>query len=214
MADELSGIDFGAIVASIKPSLVTPELGEMSNLSNDKKLRFVAQTIITKMAKNYNATESAKVPRMIVHNGETVEVRHIDIEPLLTGVWPAMSLMLLQLSYGEQMTLIEAIYPAGTQFSAKSFAAAFTHETANTGTAQIELKTDKDIENKLDSANAGIALILAMMSDQGYKQPHPDKIAKEQLNMDQLVQEAYKEAQYRNATRRAKEADLFQDRGL
>ena len=64
-----------------------------------------------------------------------------------------LSLMLLQLSYGEQSTLIEALYPKNLQLCAKSFAVVFTPELK---TNTVILKQDKELIDGIESANAGL----------------------------------------------------------
>lgn len=209
---DLSSIDLGAIVASIKPSMVTPHLSEVIDVSNEKKTRVVSSLIMKQMVNDYNSSEASHVPKIIMHEGEMIELRHIDIEPLMMGIWPVMSLMLLHLSYGEQTMLIEAVYPKTTQFAAKAFGAVFTKEIATVDGTPVELKTDPEIEKKLDSANAGIAMIIAMLNDEGYRSPHPDKINDRLTNMNDLVDAAAKELQFKDATKRAQNAAQFRDR--
>ncbi len=209
---DLSSIDLGAIVASIKPSMVTPHLNEVMDVPNDKKIRVVSKLIIKQMVDDYNKSDASHTPKIIMHDGEMVELRHIDVAPLMTGVWPIMSLMLLQLSYGEQTMLIEAIYPKTTQFAAKAFGAVFTKEITTVDSSPVELKTDPEIEKKLDSANAGIAMIIAILGDQGYRSPHPDKVNAKLSDMNDLVDAAAKELQFKDATKRAQNAAKFRDR--
>ena len=164
------------------------------------------------MIDDYNRSPNSQIPKIIMHDGEMIELRHIDAAPLMIGVWPIMSLMLLHLSYGEQTMLIEALYPKTSQFAAKAFGAVFTKEIATVDGNPVEIKTDPDIEKKLDSANAGVAMIIAMLNDQGYRSPHPDKINAKLTNMNDLVDTAAKELQFKNATKRAQDASQFRDR--
>lgn len=210
MGENISDLDLGAILSSIKPSLVTPHLSDITNINNDKKLREVSQLIVKGMLEDFNKSPKASVPRVIMHEGKATEVRYFDIEPLLTGVWPAMSLMILHLSYGEQTMLIEALYPKTTQFTAKAFAATFTKMSSVS--EPLEVKMDNTIEKKLDSTNAGIAMIIAMLRDEGYRPSHPDHVNMQLTNMNELVEAAEKEANFRNATTRAKNANKSQDR--
>ena len=209
---DISNIDLSAIVASIKPSMVTPKLNEVVDVPNDKKIRVVSNLIIQQMVDDYNRSPNSQIPKIIMHDGEMIELRHIDAAPLMIGVWPIMSLMLLHLSYGEQTMLIEALYPKTSQFAAKAFGAVFTKEIATVDGNPVEIKTDPDIEKKLNSANAGVAMIIAMLNDQGYRSPHPDKINAKLTNMNDLVDTAAKELQFKNATKRAQDASQFRDR--
>lgn len=211
---DLSEFNFNEILSGIKPSIVVPRLAEITTLSPDKKLRHISSIMVREMVKRYNDDKSHVVSRVILHDGKATEVRFFDVEPLISGVWPAISLMILQLSYGEQTMLIDAIYPKALQFTAKAFAATFT-ETSNgnvTGNKPLEIKTDKEISKKLDSANAGIAMILAILSDGGFKIMHPDKVGVQLSNMETLVEEEQAKNNYANATNRAKSAMEFRDR--
>lgn len=211
---DLSSFNFNEIISGIKPSIVVPKLNEITGLTTEKKLRYISNLMVREMVHRYNDDKEHVVPRVILHEGEATEIRFFDVEPLISGVWPAISLMLLQLAYGEQTMLIEALYPKPLQFTAKAFAATFTEPSHGnvTGSHPLEIKTDKEISKKLDSANAGIAMILAMLSDQGYKQTHPDKVSVQLSNMENLVDEENEKANYSNATNRAKSAMKFQDR--
>lgn len=197
------------IIASIKPSMVTPELDKITNLKNDKKAREISHIIVKKMVKFYNDSGKGDIPRVILHDGKATEVRYFDIEPLMSGVWSMISLMILQLSYGEQTMIIEAIYPKAVQFTAKAFAATFTE--TNDNQTPMEVKSDPQIVEKLDSANAGIAMILAMMGNQGYKSPHPDKVNIELGNMNDLVEASERSKKFKNATKRAQDAFKYND---
>ena len=213
---ELTNIDFDAILATIKPSVVTPKLKEISNLSNDKKLKRIAQLIIENKVTEYNNSDKVTT-RIVEHDGAMTEVRHLNVDALMTGVWPAMSLILLSLSYGEQISIIDAYYPKATQFAAKSFASTFS-DTAGTlpqGAIQPQsVQIDPEVSKKLDSSNAGIAMIIAMLGSQGYRTPHPDNVKTQQQNMDELVADAEKELQFHNATDRAKRASKYRDKDL
>lgn len=212
---DLTEFDLGAILSTIKPSMVSPYLADISGLSNDKKIRKVSELIVRQMVTDYNKSEQARIPKLIIHDGETTEVRFFDIEPLLTGIWPSMSLVLLHLSYGEQTVLIDALYPKPAQFTAKIFAATFTKASMPIGgSAPITVKQDADMIGKVDSANAGIAMIISMMKTQGYREPHPDNVNQQLTNMNDLVDAASKEASYRDATKRAKSADKHKDGGM
>lgn len=207
---QIEKVDLKALLAGIKPSLVTPHLAEISQAkTNEKKLRLVSHLMVKQLTEAFNRSAKADIPRVIMHEGKATQVRRFNVEPLLSGVWPAMSLMLLQLSYGEQMTLIEALYPKATQFTAKCFAAAFTKlDDAQTS---IEVKTDNQVQTKLDSANAGVAMIIAMLRDEGYKMPHPDHIKARGRDIQALVAAAEKEDSFKNATKRAQEAAQSRD---
>lgn len=208
---ELEGINLGELLSNIKPSIVTPRLSEVTGIANDKKAKRIANIIVKTMVDNYNNSDDAKIPKIIMHDNQAKTIKYFDIEPMLTGVWPSISLMLLQLSYGEQTVIIEAIYPKQLQLLAKSFATAFT-KTDTSGSKPIELSADTETSKKLDSANAGIAMIISMLGSQGYKTPHPDKVNTELNNMNQLVEAAEKEMKFRESTKRAQDAMKHNDR--
>lgn len=206
----MTDIDLDSLFAGVKPSVVTPHLAEVSGLNSNQKLRAIAKIIVKEMVTSYNKSPRAKIPKVIVHDGQPREVRYLNIDPLLTGVWPSVSLMLLQLSYGEQAILIESLYPKQTQFTAKAFASIFTPETGK-NQPNLTVKSDPEIVEKLDSANAGIALILAELETQGYRKPHPDYIDRNLKQMRQLVKDARKISKGEKARMRAKEANQFRD---
>lgn len=209
---DISDMDLNQMLASIKPSVITPKLGDIQNLANEKKIKVISGLIVKSMVDDYQKDKKL-VPRTIIHDGKITEFKYFDIEPLLTGVWPAMSLALLNLSYGEQTALIESIYPKAVQFTAKAFAATFTPESSGTSSKPLkyEMELDEVSEKKLDSANAGIAMIIAMLDKQGASTPHPDSISKHAKDISALVDAAEKEASYANATKRAQDAMQSRD---
>lgn len=212
MAD-LNEIDLNALLADMKPSVITPQLANIAGEKNDKKIRLVSHYIMKDMVDRYNGDGKQKVPKVILHEDEAVEVRYVNIEPLLTGVWPIMSLMLLHLSYGEQTALIEALYPKTSQFSAKAFAAVFTPTSAKVGGGEtLEVKSDPEIKEKLDSANAGIAMILAQLNSRQGSTPHPDEIHKHLNDMSDLVAAAEEEGKFKQSTKRAQDSYRYGDR--
>lgn len=202
--------DIDSILNGIKPSIVTPHLADISNLSSEQKLRKIATLIVKNMVSEFNKSDKAKIPRAITHEGQVIEVRYLDIDSLYLGVWPAVSLMMLQLSIGEQNIIIESLYPKNTQLAAKKFAITFTNHL-KTG-SNVEIKTDKDITDKLDNANAGIAMLLAQMAEGGYPKPHPDKIKKQQLLINELVNDTRRARAHKNALNKAKEHAKWQDK--
>lgn len=209
---ELSNDNLNELLKNIKPSIITPKLSEISSAGNDKKVKMVANIIVQQMAEDYNSSDQYKVPKYIMHNGKTTAVRMLNIEPLLMGVWPTMSLCLLHLSYGEQTTLIEALYPKSTQLAAKQFAAVFT-KTGEPSGEKIDVHESDEVVEKLDSANAGIAMILAMMQEDGYRHPHPDKINIQLDDMNDLVKEENQKKLFKYASKRAKDAYKARDKG-
>lgn len=196
--------DLDAIVQNIKPNILTPSLPDVVSVSNEKKPKLIAGIIVKQMHKNL----ANPVTKDILHKGKIHKVKYFDIEPLLTGVWPVVSLMILQLSYGEQVTIIESLYPEKIQLTAKAFAINFTPDVTTTN---IQIENDTELTDKLDSANAGIATIISMLSTQGYHQPHPDRVRQSLTGMHDLVSVSRDSQLFTDASRRANEASKYRD---
>ena len=139
----------------------------------------IARCILRGMVKQKGKIE----PIDILHNGEIHTVRFLDIEPLCEGPWAMYSLMLLNISYGEQFVVIETLYPKKKQLIAKTFAALFSHDIPN-----APRKQSNDVLEALENANAGIAMILAKMESNG--SIHADAVGKQRNAMKQLAESA------------------------
>lgn len=150
-------INLDELLGDIVPNLVTPRLDDITALPNNKKPKLIAELIITGLADAL----TDPVNKEIIHEGDVHLIRFVNVEPLLHGSWAMISLMLLSLSYGEQSTIIEAIYPKRLQLPAKAFAVVFTPDLKQTS---VTVKQDEEIVKKIDSANAGIAMILALLN--------------------------------------------------
>lgn len=198
-------LEMDKVLEGIKPNVVTPKLREVTETWNDKKPRVIAEIIIRYM----HSTLTNPTTKDIVHKGEIHRIRYFSIEPLLQGVWPQISLMILHLSYGEQVSIIEAIYPEKIQLTAKSFAINFT--TDNQQPLNINVK-DGEVLSRLDSANAGIATIIAILSGQGFKLPHLDKVKSAIGDMQSLVDTAKDIEAFTNATKRAQQTQKYNDK--
>lgn len=201
--------NLNSVLSNVKPSIVTPHLAEITTLTSEQKLRQISKIIIKTMVENFNNSKDAKNPRVVMHEGQAIEVRYLDITDLYVGVWPSISLMLLQLSLGEQMILIESLYPKATQLAAKKFAVTFTNIAKHK--SNLELKSDPAIIDKLDSTLAGIAMLLAQMEDGGYPKPHPDKISKQEQLIQQIIKEKRRAFKHKQKLERAKERDRYHD---
>lgn len=199
--------DFDAMLQDIKPNLLSPNLAEITKVPNDKKPKVVANLLVRAM----HASLTKPVTKDILHEGNIHKITYFDIEPLMTGVWPMMSLMLLNISYGEQVTLIESLYPEKMQLTAKAFAINFTPDVSTTN---IKIENDSEIVDKLDSANAGIATIISMLRDGGNPMPHPDKVSNELLILNKLVNNARERDAFVEATKHAQEAAKSRDGGV
>lgn len=186
---EDSGINLDELLSDVTPSLVTPHLAKIMEANSKARPKLIAQYIIRGMAKSMKDP----VRKEIIHDGEIHMVHYVDVEPLCTGSWALLSLMLLQLSYGEQSTLIEALYPKNLQLCAKAFAVVFTPELK---THTVVLKQDQALLDGVESANAGIAMILSLLKNVGTI-PHADEINKNKQAMKNLVKEAKETEKYR-----------------
>lgn len=179
--------DLNDLLDQLTPSLLTPHLGEISQLANDKKPKRVAQLLVRAM----HGQLGKPVMKEILHNGSIHQMRYFDIEPMMKGSWCELSLMLLQLSYGEQCVIIEALYPKDIQLTAKTFA---SHFTKVDNSAPITIEQDAKSTHLLESANAGISLILATLIEMGYHIAHPDVASRHLYTMESMAKD-YKQRQ-------------------
>lgn len=207
----MTEFDLEAIIANIKPNIVTPKLGELVDVQNPKKPKTIANIIVRHM----HSTLDNPVTKDVLHNGEVHKIRYFDIEPLMTGVWAEVSLMILHLSYGEQVSIIESIYPPQAQLTAKAFAINFTPDVKTTN---VKIENDTEIVDKLDSANAGIATIIAILKRLGSKSSggvsaglHPDNIKRELDHIKSLVVDQRSIAEYKQQMSSADSAAKHQD---
>lgn len=185
-------INLDELLGDIVPNLVAPKLDEVLSVANSKKPKMIAELIMEGLA------NSVKDPvnKEIVHDGDIHHIRFVNVEPLLHGSWATISLMMLSLSYGEQSTIIEAIYPKRIQLHAKAFAVVFTSDLKQTS---VTVKQDEEIVKKIDSANAGIAMILALIGQTSTSSgtiPHADEIDKNQKSMATLVDTLHERNKY------------------
>lgn len=198
-------INLDELLGDIVPNLVTPRLDEIIAIPNNKKPKLIAEMIITGLAD----TLTDPVNKEIIHEGDLHHIRFVNVEPLLHGSWAMISLMLLSLSYGEQSTIIEAIYPKRLQLPAKAFAVVFTSDLKQTS---VTVKQDEEIVKKIDSANAGIAMILALL-DRTSKGaiPHADEISKNKQSMASLVDTLNERDKYKQQFQSSQDASKYRD---
>ena len=198
-------IDLDELLGDIVPNLVTPRLDEITALPNNKKPKLIAEMIITGLADAL----TDPVNKEIIHERDVHLIRFVNVEPLLHGSWAMISLMLLSLSYGEQSTIIEAIYPKRLQLPAKAFAVIFTPDLKQTS---VTVKQDEEIVKKIDSANAGIAMILALL-DRTSKGtiPHADEINKNKQSMANLVDTLNERDKYKQQFQSSQDASKYRD---
>lgn len=204
--------DLNSLLNVTKPSVITPHLAQVSVMTSEKKLRAIAKLVVTNMVEQFNKSDVAKAPRTVAHDGKIIEIRYLKIDDLMIGVWPAVSLMILNLSIGEQMILIDSLYPKNAQLAAKAFAVTFTPHAS--GDPNFVVAGDPAIIEKLDSANAGIAMLLAQMAQGGYPKPHPDALSEQEKLIKKLVHDRKLAQKHKKALNRAKEAAQSKDRGL
>lgn len=199
------GLSLEDILKDVTPSIVTPNLNKFMDIKNEKKPRTLADIIVDhKMKSLTNPTT-----KEISHDGKIYKIKFFDITPLKRGVWCEMSIMLLNLSYNEQCQVIDALYPDDLKLTAKAFAINFTNQEKD----PVQVVEDKDIHDKLDGTNVGIAMILAMLASGGMaRAAHPD-IIKHYLNDIREIASAHKEAE--NFKRMSNNSDArfsFRDR--
>lgn len=199
------GLSLEDILKDVTPSIVTPNLNKFMDIKNEKKPRTLADIIVDhKMKSLTNPTT-----KEISHDGKIYKIKFFDITPLKRGVWCEMSIMLLNLSYNEQCQVIDALYPDDLKLTAKAFAINFTNQDRD----PVQVVEDKDIHDKLDGTNVGIAMILAMLASGGMaRAAHPD-IIKHYLNDIREIASTHKEAE--NFKRMSNNSDArfsFRDR--
>ena len=199
------GLSLEDILKDVTPSIVTPNLNKFMDIKNEKKPRTLADIIVDhKMKSLTNPTT-----KEISHDGKIYKIKFFDITPLKRGVWCEMSIMLLNLSYNEQCQVIDALYPDDLKLTAKAFAINFTNQDRD----PVQVVEDKDIHDKLDGTNVGIAMILAMLASGGMaRAAHPD-IIKHYLNDIREIASAHKDAE--NFKRMSNNSDArfsFRDR--
>lgn len=176
------------LLGDMTPSFVTPHLADIMAVSSRMRPKMVAELIIQGMAKSLKNP----VRKEIIHNGEIHTIHYVNVEPLCTGSWAMLSLMLLHLSYGEQSTVIDALYPKNLQLCAKSFAAVFTPELKGN---MVVVKQDEELLNGIEQANAGIAIIMSLLKNVSAI-PHADEITKNKQAMRKLVESAKERDKY------------------
>ena len=202
---EFNGLDLNALVEHLQPNVITPQIGTVVDASANQKPRVIAQMIIK--AKMDGLTNPPT--KDIVHNGTIHTIKLFDADTLNSGNWAIVSLMLLHLSYGEQVMIIDTIYPEKLRLTAKAFAANFT---VGSTSPTITIENDTELVDKLNSSNAGIAMIIAMLKSMGGQVTHADKILLEQSNMETFARDAEEQAQYMQSYNRAQSAAKYQDR--
>lgn len=177
-------IDLKTLLEGTTANILTPNLSKITEVNNTKKPKVIADLLIREMHKKLNNS----VTKNILHNGAIHKMSYFDIEPLTRGNWSIISLMLLNISYNEQCIIIESIYPVELQLIAKAFALNFTSNTEQT----VYIENDKEVIDKLNSANVGIAMLIAMVTSLGGNISHIDSI-KKQMQYLETMQKDLKE---------------------
>ena len=198
-------IDLDALLEGVTPSVLTPNLTEIASLSNEKKPKRVAQLLV----KHLHQQLGTPPAKEILHDGAIHQIRYFDIEPMMKGVWCEMSLMLLHLSYGEQCTLIEAVYPKDVQLAAKVFA---SHFTKSLSVEKVDILPDNKVVEQLDTANVGISMILACLMSMGHRPVHPDVASKYLKDIETIADDKRKRTQYAEQMERKDQAYAFRGR--
>lgn len=199
---ELNNLD--ALLEGLNSNLITSQLSEITSATNAKKPKIIAESIIRAKHKRLDN----RITKDILHDGVIHKVKYFDIEPLMRGQWSIISLMILNLTYSEQCTIIETIYPKELQLIAKAFAINFTANTETT----VFVENDKEIIEKLDAINTGIATILVILQNLGGRTTHIDSIKNQMKNLEQMQNELKDVNKFRNQSNRASATNRFRDR--
>ena len=198
--------DLKSLLEEVKPNILTPHLKELTAVKNDKKAKTMSQLLV----RHLHNSLTDPVPKQVVHKGEIHTIRYFDIEPLMSGVWSEMSMILLNLSYAEQCDLIDALYPEPVKLTAKAFAINFTKDSPE---AQVVPVRDDDIHQELYSNGIGIAMILATLSTMGGRPPqHPDIIHRYKSAMDSARDDKSSRDQYDSQMTRSQQASKYNDK--
>lgn len=188
-------MDLSELVKDLKPNIVTPHMDEILKCNPAARGNLMARYVIRGMAKQRGKID----PIDIIHEGEIKTVRFLDVEPLCDGPWALYSLMLLSVSYGEQSSIIEALYPEKKQLMAKAFAALFSHDSP-----MAPKKDQDDVLQAVENANAGIAMILARLEKGGPL--HADEVGKQRTAMQGLAESLANRDRYRKGFEKSQQA--------
>lgn len=197
-------LDLQNLLEGVQSNILTPKLNEISTVSNTKKPKVIADKII----KELHSRIDTNITKDILHDGVIHKIRYFDIEPLLRGSWSQISLMLLLLSYNEQCTMIESIYPKELQLTAKAFA---INCTPNNDAKTVYIENDKELVEKIDGANLGIATIIVMLKSLGCDASHLDNIKRQMDNMKKLRTDISDIRKFTNATKRNDDKNRYRD---
>lgn len=198
-------LDLQQLLSDVKPNIITPHLATLLETKNDKKPRTLSQLLVLHL----HSSMKNPVAKQIFHDGTIHTIRYFDIEPLMTGVWAEMSLMLLHLSYSEQCDIIDAIYPDTVKLTAKAFAINFTKDAAGHTVIPV---TDEDVSKRLDSLNVGVAMILATLANMGGQASvHPDILKHFYTTMETVATQARERDTYAANLKRSQDASRFRD---
>lgn len=189
-------MDLSEIIKDLKPNVVTPHMEEVVKTNPAARGNVIARHILRSMVKQRGKID----PIDIIHDGTIQTIRFLDIEPLCEGPWAMYSLILLNISYGEQSVIIEALYPEKKQAIAKAFAALFSRDVPD-----APRKQDTDVLDAIENANAGIAMILAKMEASGGSL-HADAIGKQRTAMQQLAESAAQRDRFHKGYEKSQQA--------
>lgn len=189
-------MDLAELVKDLKPNVITPHMGEVMKANPAARGNIIARHIIKAMVKQRGKID----PVDIIHGGTVQTVRFLDVGPLCEGPWALYSLMLLNVSYGEQFTIIEALYPEKKQLMAKAFAALFSHDSPDN-----PKREDNDVLDAIRDTKAGIAMILARMENNGGSL-HADAVDRQLTAMQQLARSAAERDKYHNQYNKSQQA--------
>lgn len=189
-------MDLNELVKDLKPNIITPHMEEVMKANPAARGNVIARCILRGMAKQRGRID----PIDIMHGGTIQTVRFLDVEPLCEGPWAMYSLMLLNVSYGEQSAIIEALYPEKKQLVAKTFAALFSHDMPD-----MPKKQDNDVMDSINDIKSGIAMVLARMNSQNGSL-HADEVGRQLSAMQQLAKSAAERDRFHKGYEKSQQA--------
>lgn len=179
---------FEELLSGIPVNRILPRMQEL--VEGKGKADLLASILMESMCREEHP------PVDVVHDGKVHTVRRVD--PGSFGKYRVLSLLLLFGSYGEQCTVIDMLYPERLKVPAKAFAAWFTWREAPPA-----VQTDERVLELLESANAGIAYLLA----KGDGVLHADAIDQKRQQMERLAEDGRKRDQYEAQMKQKEQAD-------
>lgn len=200
--------DLQEITKNINPNNLTPHLKTIVNESNQKKPR----TIANLLAKNLIQNQTNPTVKEIEHKGQIHQIKYVNIDNLESGPWLEILLLLLHVSHGEAMTLIDSLFPEKLQLEAKAFITSFKSNPLSTAISkEIQVK-NKEIEQSLDNIQTGLALSLAILAEHYELPKHPDLIKKQLQLMNQHQRNQTDSSNFKKGWEKSQNKHKYQDK--